>query len=303
VVDVQHLFESSQTLHLVLGPDLTIIAVSDACLGTTTLTRDALIGRTLLEAFPEIADTRVKERDAMLEQLRARLRELEHEFDAFSHSVSHDLRAPLRSIQGFSQIVLNECSGSLPEEGREHLSRVCASTRRMSGLIDDLLTLSRIGRSAMTREPVDVSALARTVWRTLEKAESGRPVQFTLADGLCADADRHLLQIVLEHLLGNARKFTTGTAAPAVELGFRDDRGETVFFVRDNGAGFDQAYVGRLFAPFQRLHADRDFPGRGIGLAIVQRVIRRHGGRVWAEGAVGSGATIAFTLAAESTLR
>lgn len=301
-VDFQRLFESSPGLHLVLGPDLTVVAVSDACLRTTATTRDAIVGRNLFDAFPALADATVKERDARLAELRARLTEVEREFDAFSHSVSHDLRAPLRSIQGFSQIVLEDFSDVLPEDGREHLRRVCASTRRMSGLIDDLLKLSRIGRRAMTREPVDISTLGQTVWQALERAEPGRHVQFVLTDGLTANGDRHLLRMALEHLLANARKFTAGVAAAAVELGQCVDAGETVFFVRDNGSGFDQAYVGRLFAPFQRLHAATDVPGRGIGLATVHRVIRRHGGRVWAEGALGSGATVYFTIPAASNV-
>jgi signal transduction histidine kinase len=302
MVDVQPLFDGIPDPCLVLGPDLTVIAVSDGYLRTTAMTREAVVGRNVFEAFPAIMEAASKERDADVKRLRAQLSEAEKELESFSFSVSHDLRAPLRSIQGFSQIALDEYSSLLPEDGREYLRRVCTSARRMSGLIDDLLTLSRIGRTELKREAVNVTSLARSVWRTLESAES-HPVQFTVPDGLVVDADRKLLRLVIESLLGNARKFTAKVASPSVELGRRIVGGEAVFFVRDNGAGFDQAYVGRLFAPFQRLHADSDFPGSGIGLATVHRVIRRHGGRVWAEGAVGAGATVSFTVPAAPSVR
>ena len=166
----------------------------------------------------------------------------------------------------------------------------------MSTLMDDLVKLSRIGRAELSRNAVDASALARAVWRRLTASEPGREVQLTVAEGLRVSADRRLLELVFEHLLDNARKFTGRVPSPAIEVGSREIDGQRALFVRDNGAGFEQAYVGRLFAPFQRLHSDRDFPGSGIGLAIVHRIVRRHGGRIWAEGAVGSGATICFTM-------
>ncbi len=233
---------------------------------------------------------------ARVQALEAELAAAYRELDAFGHSVSHDLRAPLRAIQGFSQIAIEECGDQLPESGRDYLTRVSTSARRMSLLIDDLLKLSRIGRTTLVRGPLDLSMLARNVWRRLSPAQPERDAQLTVADGLTVNADRRLLDLLFEQLLGNARKFTGGVPSPEVEVGAREIDGERVYFVRDNGAGFEQAYVGRLFSPFQRLHSDRDFPGSGIGLAIVHRIVRRHGGRTWAEGAVGSGASIYFTL-------
>ena len=233
---------------------------------------------------------------ARVEQLQTELAAAYQEIEAFARSVSHDLRAPLRAIQGFSQIALEECRDALPENGREYLTRVSTSARKMSGQNDDLLKLSRIGRAPLARTPLDVSTLALSVWRRLKQAEPSRDVALTVVDGLRATADRRLLELAFEQLFDNARKFTAGTEAPKVEVGRHDVGGEEAFFVRDNGAGFEQAYASRLFAPFQRLHSERDFPGAGIGLAVVHRIVRRHGGRVWAEGGVGSGATISFTL-------
>jgi light-regulated signal transduction histidine kinase (bacteriophytochrome) len=236
-------------------------------------------------------------------ELRARVAQLQddlaaanQELEALAHSVSHDLRAPLRAVQGFSQIALDECGDAMPGNGREYLTRVTSASRRMSSQIDSLLKLSKVGRAPMQRVPLDVSALTLEVWRRLKQAEPARDVPLTVVDGLRATADRRLLETALEQLLDNARKFTARTLFPEVEVGLNEIGGEPAFFVRDNGAGFEQAYAGRLFAPFQRLHSDRDFQGLGIGLAIVHRVVRRHGGRVWATGAPGAGATISFTL-------
>jgi signal transduction histidine kinase len=225
------------------------------------------------------------------------------ELDAFAHSVSHDLRAPLRAVQGFTQIAIEACGEAVPESGREYLRRVSAAARKMSTLMDDLLKLSRISRAELSRSAVDASLVARAVWRRLSASEPGRDVQLTVAEGLQVNADRRLIELVFEHLLDNARKFTSRLPSPAVEVGWREVNGERALFVRDNGAGFEQAYAGRLFAPFQRLHSGRDFPGSGIGLAIVHRIVRRHGGRIWAEGAVGSGATIYFTMPAAAEKR
>jgi signal transduction histidine kinase len=230
------------------------------------------------------------------ERLRRALAEATRELDAFTHSVSHDLRAPLRSIQGFSRIVLEDYAALLPESGRQHLQRVADAATRMSALIDDLLQLSRIGRVDMTQLPVDLSALAESVWKELEAADPERSVAFSLEPRLMVAGDRRLLRVALRHLLANAWKFTGASPDARVELGKHERHGEPVFFVRDNGAGFNQAYADRLFSPFQRLHATNEFPGSGIGLATVQRIIHRHGGRVWAEGTVGGGATVSFTI-------
>ena len=223
---------------------------------------------------------KVAELTARVAELEAELASAYKELDAFAHSVSHDLRAPLRAVQGFTQIAIEECGESVPESGRQYLSRVSAAARKMSTLMDDLVKLSRIGRAELSRNAVDASALARAVWRRLTASEPGREVQLTVAEGLRVSADRRLLELVFEHLLDNARKFTGRVPSPAIEVGSREIDGQRALFVRDNGAGFEQAYVGRLFAPFQRLHSDRDFPGSGIGLAIVHRIVRDHDGQI-----------------------
>jgi DNA-binding response OmpR family regulator len=218
------------------------------------------------------------------------------ELEAFSYSVSHDLRAPLRSIDGFSKALLEDYAERLDDQGRDHLGRVRSAAQRMGELIDDLLQLSRVGRSEMRRERADLSALAHAIAAELQERDPHRRVRFAIREGLLAEADPRLTRVVLENLLGNAWKFTGKSEDPAIEFGALNDDGETVYFVRDNGTGFDMQYAGKLFAPFQRLHSAADFPGSGIGLATVQRVVGRHGGRVWAEGSVGKGATVFWTL-------
>jgi len=218
------------------------------------------------------------------------------ELEAFSYSVSHDLRAPLRAIDGFSEILLSEYASQLDAQGRDSLERVRAATQRMAQLIDDLLSLSRITRASLIRERVDIDAVARTILVELAGREPERQVESRVSDGLVAQADPRLLRVMLENLLGNAWKFTSKQPAPKIEVG-KDERLEgTVFFVRDNGAGFDMAYAEKLFSPFQRLHSEDEFEGTGIGLATVRRVVTRHGGRVWAEASPGQGATFFFTL-------
>jgi signal transduction histidine kinase len=250
----------------------------------------------LLRAEIEAAEARVARelaevRAALVQELERKNRELE----AFSYSVSHDLRAPLRSLEGFSQI-LEKHATDLDDKGRHYLDRIRSATRRMGELIDGLLALSRVGRAELNRAPVALSALARDVAAELERAEPGREVAVTIQEDLAADGDRRLLRIALENLLGNAFKFTARTTDAAVEFGAAERDGQLTYFVRDNGAGFDPAYAERLFAPFQRLHNDSDFPGTGIGLATVHRIVERHGGRVGAEAAVGRGATVFWTL-------
>jgi signal transduction histidine kinase len=235
-------------------------------------------------------ERRVRERTAELEAVN-------RELDAFSYSVAHDLRAPLRSIDGFSQALLEDCADQLDEAGKKHLGRVRESARRMARLIDDLLALSRLTRAELRRQRVDLSALSREVAARLGQAKPDRRVVVAIQDGVVAEADPTLLAVVLENLFGNAWKFTAKRPDPRVELGVQAGD-PPVYFVRDNGAGFDMTYASKLFGAFQRLHSTSEFEGTGIGLAIVQRIVRRHGGRVWAEGAVGEGATIYFTLAA-----
>jgi len=217
------------------------------------------------------------------------------ELEAFCYSVAHDLRAPLRGIQGFSQALLEDYAQGLDDKGQDYLKRVSSAALRMSELIDDLLTLSRISRSSLTRAPIDLSAIAREVAQD-QARHYAHPVDVVIADGLHANADARLIRIVLDNLVGNACKFTARTASARVEVGSSEVDGTRSFFVRDNGAGFDEAYASKLFAPFQRLHSEKEFAGSGIGLATVQRIVRRHGGRVSARSAVNAGTTIAFTL-------
>jgi PAS domain S-box-containing protein len=221
---------------------------------------------------------------------------LSAELEAFCHSVSHDLRAPLRSIDGFSRILLEEYADKLDSTGQEYLRRACAGSQRMSDLIDDLLRLSRITRAEISRQPVDLSALAREIAAELHAEQPDRAVEWKIAEGLVAEGDARLLRLALKHLLDNAWKFTAARAPAAIELGVSEQDGERVYFVRDDGVGFDMAYADKLFGVFQRLHATEEFEGTGIGLATVQRIVRRHGGRVWAEGATEKGATFYFTL-------
>lgn len=225
-------------------------------------------------------------------QLEAANRELE----AFSYSVSHDLRAPLRSIDGFSSALLEDYADKLDDEGLSHLNRIRGATQRMSQLIDDLLELARVSRSEMRTEPVDLSAIANGILAELSKADPSRQVECVVENNLVGHGDQRLLSLVLENLLGNAWKFTSKTPRARIEFAATARDGETVYFVRDNGAGFDMAYAEKLFGAFQRLHSLSEFPGTGVGLATVQRIIRRHGGRVSAVGAQGKGATFSFTL-------
>jgi signal transduction histidine kinase len=242
----------------------------------------------LQKAHDEL-DQRVQERTS---QLAAANKELE----AFSYSVSHDLRAPLRGIDGFSLALLEDYTERLDDEGKEHLQRIRAATQRMGMLIDDLLNLSRMTRAEIHKQKVNVSTLARSVATELQDAEGDRQIEFRIEDGIEATADKQLLQVVLENLLGNACKFTSKRSSARIEVGKTRRNGSSAYFVRDNGAGFDPAYASRLFGAFQRLHGTTEFPGTGIGLATVQRIIHRHGGKIWAEGAVEKGATFYFTL-------
>lgn len=237
------------------------------------------------------------------EKLRAQAAELSaanKELEAFCYSVSHDLRAPLRSIDGFSQTLLDDEGASLSDGGRDALRRVRSATQRMGQLIDDMLSLSRVTRQELVRAPVDLSGMACEVLEELRVATSGRLVIPVVHEGMAAEGDRTLLRVVMTNLIGNAWKFTSKTKGARIEVGARRDAEGTVFFVKDNGAGFDMEYVNKLFGAFQRLHAASDFPGTGVGLATVHRIIHRHGGRVWAEGVEGKGATFFFTLPSSS---
>jgi len=221
------------------------------------------------------------------------LQRANQELEAFSYSVSHDLRGPLRAVNGFSQVLLHEYAHALDRNGRELLEQIHTSAQRMSATIEDLLALSHVGRAELRRESIDLTAMARRIVTSLQLREPSRIVEVRVADGLTASGDGLLVTVALENLLANAWKFTA--KRPQAQISFdHEERG--VFAVHDNGAGFDMDRSQRLFEPFQRLHSSSDFEGTGIGLAIVRRVIERHGGRVWAHGAVDVGTTVRFTL-------
>jgi light-regulated signal transduction histidine kinase (bacteriophytochrome) len=231
-----------------------------------------------------------------LERGVAELAATNRELEAFSYSVSHDLRAPLRSIHGFSQALLEDCADRLDADGKRYLKHVRESAQQMGELIDDLLNLSRVTRAELRCETVDLSELVRSVLERLRESQPDRRVEVVIQESLVAQADPRLLDVILTNLLGNAWKFTGKRAAARIEFGVKAGERPSVYFVRDNGAGFDGRYVDKLFGVFQRLHAAHEFEGMGIGLATVQRIVRRHGGRVWAEGELDRGATFYFTL-------
>jgi len=238
-------------------------------------------------------------REHLEELVRERTVELEaanREMESFSYSVSHDLRAPLRALDGFSAILAQEYPDRLDERGRGYLDRIRAAARTMALLVDGLLSLARLNRQELSVAPVDLSALARRVGADLTALEPGRSVRLIVPDGLTAEGDASLLHVLLENLIGNALKFTSSRPEATIELGRGKRDGESAFFVRDNGVGFDMAYASKLFLPFQRLHRANEFPGTGIGLATVHRIVARHGGRIWPEAALDAGATFYFTL-------
>ena len=253
---------------------------------------------------------RGRERDAAEEALRqahagmeatvkartAELRVANDELEAFTYSASHDLRAPLRRIDGFSSLLEEDCAGQLSEEGKEHISRVRAGCRQMAEVIDSLLKLSRLMRQELEAKELDLSALAEEIFAGIRETEPMRSVKFAARPGLRAHGDRVLLGEVLENLLSNAWKFTGHTPAAVIEFGAEEQAGKTVYLVRDNGKGFDMKYSAKLFRPFQRLHSPAEFPGTGIGLTTVRRIIERHGGRIWAEAEEDKGAAFYFTL-------
>ena len=243
-----------------------------------------------VRALNVVLESRVAQRTADLERSNKNL-------EAFTYSVSHDLRAPLRALNGFSESLLEDCSDALGETGRGYAGRIQAASERMAALIDDLLQLSRVSRIGMNLRPVDLSAEVTDIAGELKDREPARRVSFVIGEGVRVTADPTLIRTVLQNLVENAWKFTGRRDDATIEFGITaDDNGQRCCYVRDNGAGFDPAYAGKLFQPFERLHDAANFPGTGIGLASVQQIIERHGGRVWAEGAVDHGATFYFTL-------
>lgn len=252
-------------------------------------------------AIRDIADRKRAEGEVIqlnleLQRRNADLIAVNRELESFSYAVSHDLRAPLRAIDGFSLALLEDCGGRLREEEKTHLLRVRSATVRMSQLIDDMLNLARTARKELVREKVDLSEIARDIVSHLESTTRGRHVTSMVAPGVVVEGDKTLLRVALENLIGNAWKFSSKKRDACVEFGKESDGDDVAYFVRDNGAGFDMRYADKLFGAFQRVHDSEEFPGTGIGLATVQRIIHRHGGRIWAEGVVGQGATFHFKL-------
>lgn len=260
----------------------------------------------LVEKFNEML-AQIQTRDSALEQARDELearveertrdlQEVNKELEAFSYSVAHDLRAPLRGIDGFSQVLLEDYGPRLDDTGKEHLQRVRLATQRMAQLLDDLLNLSKVTRSAIRPSQIDLNEMAQAVFADLRRQNPQRQVEIAMEPSLSAKGDPGLLRIVLDNLLGNAWKFTSKKDQARIEFGKTQVDGANAFFVRDNGAGFDMAYAAKLFTVFHRLHKVSDFPGTGVGLATVQRIVLRHGGRIWAESALDRGTTFYFTL-------
>ena len=242
------------------------------------------------------AEEEIRTLNAELGQRAAALQVANAELESFSYSVSHDLRAPLRAIDGFSKAVMDDYASVVDERGRSYLHRIRQATQRMSRLIDDLLALSQMSRSAVHLEPCDMSAMAHDLMSELRRSQPARAVDIDIEPGMQVRADLSLLRVALSNLLGNAWKFTAKLPRARIQMGRTARDGSTAYFVRDNGAGFDMAYVDKLFGAFQRLHGMHEFEGTGIGLATVRRIVRRHGGDIWAEGKVGEGATFTFTL-------
>ena len=236
------------------------------------------------------------ELEQRVQQRTAQLEAVNRELEAFSYSVSHDLRAPLRGIDGWSLALAEDFQSSLNEKANEYIGRIRNEAQRMGALIDDLLQLSRVARAEIVFKPVDLSALVRSISVRIQELYPGRHIQFIIEDGLTVEGDSQLLDIALTNLLDNSSKFTAPRVDARVEFGKNNMDGKNVYFVRDNGVGFDMTYAEKMFGAFQRMHKTSEFPGTGVGLATVQRIIRRHSGKVWANAAVGHGATFFFTL-------
>ena len=274
--ELQRLFEESDQLRLAL----------------LSVVEDQRLAQEKVQQLNRELEQRVRERTAQLEATNK-------ELEAFAYSVSHDLRAPLRALDGFSSGLLRDYQDQLDAQGQHYLTRIQGATRRMGQLIEDLLHLSRITRREMKREVIDLSQIARQVVENLVEQNPQRQVAFEIAPNLMARADASLMTIALENLLGNAFKFTNRCEQAHIQFGVDGHADETVYFIRDDGAGFDMAYADKLFVPFQRLHSEQEFPGTGIGLATVGRIINRHGGRIWGESEVNHGTTFYFTLGGE----
>ena len=249
-----------------------------------------------LEELVEERTINLKERTTELEQANTEVSAINKELEAFAYSVSHDLRAPLRSIDGFSQALIEDYPDRLDEQGKDYLQRVRSASQRMGILIDDLLRLSRVTRNEMRRETIDLSTLVQSIVEELQEIQPERQVDFVIMSGVTCNGDPQLLRQVMENLLGNAWKFTGKHLKAKIEFGVTQINDRETFFIRDDGSGFDMTYVDKIFDVFQRLHSQEEFPGTGVGLATVQRIVHRHGGQIWTESSVEKGATFYFTL-------
>lgn len=275
-LELQRLFDESNQLRLAL----------------LSVVEDQRLAQEKVQQLNRELEQRVRERTAQLEAANK-------ELEAFAYSVSHDLRAPLRALDGFSSGLLRDYQDQLDAQGQHYLARIQGATRRMGQLIEDMLHLSRVSRQEMKRERVDLSQIASQIAENLAEQAPQRQVEFDIAPNLMVRADESLMTIALENLLGNAFKFTSRREEAHIQFGIDGHTDEIVYFIRDNGAGFDMAYMDKLFVPFQRLHSEQEFPGTGIGLATVNRIITRHGGRIWSESEVNHGTTFYFTLGGE----
>jgi signal transduction histidine kinase len=253
----------------------------------------------MLRGYKE-ANSRLLAANQELREAKVAVESAHQELETFSYSVAHDLRAPLRSLNGFGLILLEDYAEKLDEEGRHCLRYIRESAQEMAQLIDDLLELSRVTRGEFRRERINLTDIARTIAARLQNEQPARRVHFAIADGLVDQGDARLLAVALENLIGNAWKYSSKRAETRIEVGASDSDGPRAYFVRDNGAGFDMQYAGKLFGVFQRLHAEAEFEGTGIGLVTVQRIIRRHGGRIWAEAKSRRGCNILFYVVGES---
>ena len=251
-----------------------------------------------LLASLEVSKERAESLNAVLERRTQKLERVNRELRSFAYSVSHELRAPLRAIAGYSELLGEECAKRLGAPDREYLRHISDSAVRMARMIDGLLMLSRVTRGSLRREPVNLTMMATRIVDELQEAQPRQQLEVSIQNDLAANCDPELTWQLLENLLSNAVKFTKATSTPIIEVGGLNEAARTVYFVRDNGAGFDMRYARQLFLPFHRLHTDAEFPGEGVGLATAQRIVRRHAGKIWAEGSVGGGATFYFTLEA-----
>ena len=272
--------------------DETVHTIKGACdLFMESLSLFDIIHRGFREANIEL-----QLKNKVLNEKINELATLNKELESFSYSVSHDLKAPLRSIDGFSHVLLEDYLDKLDDEGKDYLNRVSAASQKMSHLIDAMLILSRLTRGEINRVDVDLTDVVKSTASSLQESQPDRKVEFVIAENVTANGDAAMVNAVIENLLGNAWKFTGKHPTARIEFGVTEKDGKTVYFVKDDGAGFDPKYSDKLFVPFQRLHTESEFPGIGIGLATVQRIIHRHRGHIWAEGEIEKGATAYFTL-------